>query len=149
MITIQRERFEDAIEDLTPLLARHWREIAEDKDEVPLSPGYDIYCDLDSGDKLLFVTVRNDEVLLGYFIGILGPGLHYQETFECHMDIAYVDPEIRRTKVGYKLFQFVEDELKKIGVKRWFVNSKLKHDLSSFYEKLGFSAIETVHSKML
>jgi GNAT superfamily N-acetyltransferase len=65
------------------------------------------------------------------------------------MDIFYVHPEHRGNGGGFILFEFVEKELKRRGVDRWMVGSKLHKDASFLFERLGFERIEIYYSKML
>lgn len=149
MITIQTESFEDNLPEFKPLFPLHWEELALNKDKVPLDPQYDIYIARERKDELIFVTVREDAEPIGYFIGFIAPGLHYQTCLTCTMDIFYVHPEKRTGRTGIKLFKFVEKELRRRGVDRWFVGSKCHADASALFEYLKFGKVETYYSKWL
>lgn len=150
MITIQHESFEDRLEELKPLLEGHWRELAMDQDRVPLVPNYDLYFRFERIEQLIFTTLRVDGELKGYFIGFIMPGIHYSTCLECKMDIFYVHPSVRADGMpGLKLFRSVEQELKRRGVQRWFVGTKLKADVSSIFKRLGFNPVETYYSKWI
>jgi len=149
MITAQLESFErliPEIEDLTPL---HWEELALNKDVVPLSPQYDVYIARERAGELVTMTLREAGKLIGYFIGFVAPGLHYSTCLTCHMDILFVHPEHRNGRAGTVLFKELEKELRRRGVQRWFVGTKCHHDISKFFERLGFERVEYVYSKML
>lgn len=149
MITIQLESFEDNLPEFKPLFPLHWEELALNKDKVPLDPQYDIYIARERKDELIFVTVREDAEPIGYFIGFIAPGLHYQTCLTCIMDIFYVHPEKRTGRTGIKMFKFVEKELRRRGVDRWFVGSKCHADASALFEYLKFGKVETYYSKWL
>lgn len=149
MITIQQESFAATLDELKPLLPIHYEELALNQDRVPLSPQFDIYLKREEMGELLFVTVREDAELIGYFIGFITPGLHYSTCLTCTMDIFYLHPEHRGGFTGVKLFRAVEKELKRRGVQRWFVGSKCKADASALFEFLKFDRVEIYYSKWL
>jgi len=149
MITAQIESFSECLPELMPLLPLHYEELALNKDEVPLDPQYDIYIARENMGELLFVTLRENGILIGYYIGFVAPGLHYKTCLTCTTDIFYVHPEQRGKKGGLDLFKTVENELKRRGVDRWFVGFKCHLDASGFFEILGFDRIEVYYSKMV
>lgn len=149
MITAQIESFTEQLDELKPLLPLHYEELALNKDTVPLDPQFDIYMARERAGELLFVTLRDAGELVGYFIGFIAPGLHYRTCLTCTMDIFYVRQDKRGAGAGQILFAMVEQELKRRGVQRWFVGSKLHKDSSFLFEKLGFQKVEVYYSKML
>lgn len=149
MITVQIESFQDRLGELSPLLPVHYEELALNKDKVPLDPQYDIYFERENRGELLFVTLREQGQLVGYFIGFINPALHYKTCLTCIMDIFYVHPDSRGNGGGQLLFQFVEKELKRRKVDRWFVGSKCHKDASWLFERLGFEQVEIYYSKFL
>lgn len=149
MITAQVENFTQALEELQPLLPLHYEELALNKDQVPLDPQYGIYLERDARGEVCFVTLRDAGELIGYFIGFIAPGLHYQTCLTCTMDIFYLRQDKRGKRGGVKLFRAVEAELKRRGVQRWFVGSKCHKDASRLFEYLDFERVEVYYSKML
>jgi len=149
LITYAIESFTERLPELKPLLPIHYEELALNKDKVPLSPQYHIYETRESMGELLFVTARKEGFLVGYFIGFIAPGLHYSTCLTCTMDIFYVHPDHRGSSAGIKLFSFVEKELNRRGVDRWFVGSKCHKDASKLFERLGFDRVEITYSKYL
>ena len=149
MITFEIELFTDNLPELKTILPLHYEELALDKDKVPLSPQYNIYEAREALGELLFVTARDRGELIGYFIGFINPGLHYSTCLTCIMDIFYIHPEHRGSNFGFKLFDFVEKELKRRGVDRWYVGSKCHLDASWLFERLGFDRVEVTYSKYM
>lgn len=149
MITAHVESFMERLTELQALLPMHWEELALNKDAVPLDPQYDIYAAREAKGELLFVTLREAGDLVGYFIGFIAPGLHYKTCLTCTMDIFYVRPDKRKGRAGSTLFKYVEAELRRRGVDRWFVGSKCHADASSLFEYLGFDRVEVFFSKWL
>ena len=149
MITLEVESFIECLPELKPILPIHYEELALNKDEVPLSPRYDIYEAKENAGELIFVTAREAGELVGYFIGFIAPGLHYSTCLTCSLDIFYIHPEKRGSSFGMELFKFTEKELRRRGVDRWFVGSKVHLDASWMFERLGFERVEIFYSKML
>lgn len=149
MITAHVESLTQRLEELKPLLPLHWDELALNKDKVPLDPQYDTYLERDAHGGVLFVALREAGELIGYFIGFIAPGLHYQTCLTCTMDIFYVRQDRRKGRAGLVLFKFVEAELKRRGVQRWFVGSKCHLDASALFERLGFDRVEVYYTKWL
>ena len=149
MITCHVESFEERLDELKVLLPDHYRELALNQDEVPLDPQYDVYIDNEHNGGLLFVVLRDAGEMVGYYIGFLAPGLHYKTCLTCITDIFYVKPERRDGTAGIKMFRFVEKELKRRGVQRWFTGSKVAHDASALFDFLKFERVEIFYSKWL
>lgn len=149
MITAQKEMFSERLSEFAPLFPIHYEELALNKDKVPLDPQYDIYLAKEAAGELLFVTLREAGEPVGYFLGFISPALHYKTCLTCIMDIFYVHPDKRGSGGGQMLFGFVEKELKRRKVDRWFVGSKCHKEASWLFEKLGFEKVEIFYSKWL
>lgn len=149
MITCHVESFEQQLEELQVLLPLHYRELALNQDKVPLSPQYHVYIERERAGGLLFVTLRDAGELVGYFIGFIAPGLHYSTCLTCTMDIFYVRQDKRVGSAGVRMFRFVEAELRRRGVHRWFMGSKLNADASPLFKRIGATPVETYYSKWL
>ena len=149
MITCQVEPFPPFLKEVKPILPIHWEELALHKEKVPLDPQYNVYLERDAQGGVILVTAREDGKLIGYFVGFIAPGLHYQTCLTCTMDIFYVHPDHRGGGTGYHLFKSAEKELKRRGVQRLFVGSKLHKDASWLFEKLGYEEVERYYSAWL
>lgn len=149
MITCHVESFEERLDELKVLLPDHYRELALNQDQVPLDPQYEIYIENEHKGGLLFVALRDAGVMVGYYIGFIAPGLHYKTCLTCITDIFYVRPDKRNGTAGIKMFRFVEKELKRRGVNRWFTGSKVAHDASALFDYLKFDRVEIFYSKWL
>lgn len=149
MITFHVESFTERLTELQKLLPLHYEELALNKDKVPLDPQYHVYIEREKQGGLLFVTMREDGELAGYLIGFVAPGLHYQTCLTCITDIFYVRKESRGGRAGIKLMKFVEEELKRRGVQRWFIGSKVHKDASPLFEYMEMAPVETTYSKWI
>ncbi len=136
--------------EVQPLVHRHWEDLALNRDKVPLLPNWSRYRQLEGEGALSIVTARRNGKLVGYSCMILSPGLHYSTCFEARMDLFWLAPEVRNQAMpGIRLFRAVEKELKRRGVQRVYVGSKLHKDVGRLFERLGYTPIETWYSRML
>jgi hypothetical protein len=149
MITYHPESFEERLDELKVLLPEHYRELALNQSHVPLDPQYGYYIEQERNGRLLFMVAREDGQMIGYFIGFIAPGLHYQTCLTCAMDIFYIRKDKRTGSAGLKLFRAVETELRRRGVQRWFMGSKLHADASALFKRIGAAPVETHYSKWL
>jgi|SRR6185295_2188435 len=149
MITTHQEKIADRLEEIKQLLPLHYKELALNQDSVPLDPQYDIYLRREAAGEVIFTVLRENGEMIGYFIGFIAPGLHYRTCLTCTMDIFYVRKDKRKQGAGIALFTEVEKELRRRGVQRWFMGSKLHLDASYLFEKIGAEHVETYYSKWL
>ena len=147
LLKAQAESYTAALPELKEHYCAHWVELGTDPD-IPLSPNYELYKQMDEMGMIVLVTLRDGAKLAGYFIGIVVPELHYSTCLTCTADIYYVLPAYR-TGNGVKLFRAAEKELVRLGVNRWYVNSKIHKDAGALLRRLGFKKIEEGYSKRL
>ncbi len=149
MLTAAPEPFAPFLEEVKPLLPRHWEELGLNKETVPLSPQYDEYLRRNALGMVFTIALRDNGVLAGYFVGFKAPGLHYSTCLTLHLDIFWLAPEHRGQMGGVKLFKAVEREAKRQGIQRMFVGTKVHADASALFERLGYTFVERVYSVML
>lgn len=152
MISYKVEKLKNILHELKEgILDAHYEEIALNKDTIPLDPDYNKYLSLEDADTLFILTVRDKELIIGYFIGFITPHIHYNSTVFCFTDIYYIKPEYRKTLIGFNLFKEVEKELKLKNVNKWILPCKLHSGLdhSKLFEGIGFSQIEKVFAKTI
>jgi hypothetical protein len=149
MITCHVESLTERLEEMKVLFPLHYDELALNQDKVPLDPQYNIYLDRDAAGAIIFVTLRDAGEMVGYFVGFIAPGLHYQTCLTCTMDIFFLRKDKRNGSAGVRLFRFVEAELKRRGVQRWFMGSKIHADASALFKRIGAAPVETYYSKWL
>lgn len=149
MITCHVESFEERLGELQVLLPLHYRELALNQDKVSLQPQYPVYIEREREGGLLFVTLRDAGELVGYWIGFIAPGLHYETCLTATMDIFYVRKDKRTSTAGVRMFRFVEAELRRRGVQRWFMGSKIHADAGALFKRIGAVPVETYYSKWL
>lgn len=149
MIAARVESFTERLEELQPLLAAHWEKLAEDRDSVSLAPQYDAYLKLDAAGRIVFVTLRDDGILVGYWVALIQPGFHYKHCLEAHMDVWNVLPAYESGTGILILMREVEREYKRRGVQRAFAGEKLQRPCGRLYKAFGYRPVQVVHSKMM
>jgi len=150
MITFAIESFSDAYPESIALLRDHYAEISTHAAHgIELVPMLDVYRAREMDGSLMTVVGRQEGEIVAYFSAFIAPGLHYRDCLTCLPDIFYVRPDLRTGRAGIRMFKFVENELRRRGVKRWAVGSKIAHDASALFRYLGFEQVETTYEKWL
>lgn len=147
MITAQVETLANGgLDEIKPLLPGHYEELSLHQFHgVPLNPQYQVYLDREARGEVVYVTLRERGMLIGYFVGFVAPGLHYQDCLTLHLDIFYVVPDHRGNGGGLILFNAVKAEAKRRGVEAWFCGNKehAKVHATALFEAMGFEKVET------
>lgn len=131
------------------LFVRHWREVALNHADVPLDIDHARYDALADVGGLHVLTVRRDGLLIGYHVAIVSGHLHYASTLHGITDVYWIAPECRHGITAMRLFQAVERELKKLGVRKLFTATKLHMDQGPLFERLGYKPVERLYAKLI
>lgn len=140
-----------ALDEMKPHLSRHYDELSVHKSHgVALNPDFDWYLRQSEQGGIVYVTLRSEGALVGYFVGLISRHPHYR-TLECKMDLLYVVPEHRGSRGGLVLGQAVEAELKRRGVQTWWMGFKEEHreHMEKLLQFLGMKKAETYYMKWL
>jgi hypothetical protein len=137
------------IEELLPLVKRHWEEIAKYKD-IALAPGIGEYAKFQSNGMLRYFTVREDEKLIGYAVFFVGPNLHYQGCIQANQDVIFIVPE-RRGWVGIRFLKWLDVTLAEEGVQLVLHHLKAKEgqNFGKVLERQGYELMDHVYAKRL
>lgn len=149
MITVNEEPFDKLLQELKPMLDKHWEELAVNKEERPLDVDYERYSRLSQEGLLKILTLRKDGVLVGYASFIVSSNLHYKGWVNAVCDVYYVLPEVRKEGLGTSFFKEIVQWLKFHKVNSIYVHDKLKHSHSKLFESLGFTAIEQTYEMVI
>jgi N-acetylglutamate synthase-like GNAT family acetyltransferase len=131
------------------LFVRHWREVALNHAQVPLDVDYERYDEMAARGAVHVVTARRDGLLIGYHVAFIAGHMHYRSTLHAVTDVYWIAPECRHGVTAIRLFQAVERELAKRGVKKLFTATKLHLDQGPLFERLGYKPVERMYSKLL
>jgi len=143
------ERWRDIKSEMLPMLVEHWKEVALNHADVPLDIDEERYDGLDAVGALHILTVRRAGKLIGYHVAIVSGHLHYKSTLHGITDVYYIAPEHRHGITGMRMFQAVESELKKLGVRKLFTATKLHMDQGPLFERLGYRPVERLYAKLI
>jgi GNAT superfamily N-acetyltransferase len=121
-IKYAREDLYEVKDEAAHLLEKHWEEIALNKEKIKLNPDWNAYDAMYKSGQLGIYTARKNGKLIGYFVVVATPSLHYKDHLFAVNDIIYLDPEHRKGFVGIKLIKFAEEDLKKFGVSVFTIN---------------------------
>ncbi len=149
--SFQAETFRSFMGELPPLLYQHWLEVALDRDKIKLEPNFEAYLAIDDAGCLASQTMRDDGALVGYFISIVVPHLHYKSSLTASTDVYFIDPAHRRGLVSYRFLRFVMRDLKRRGVQKHYTMRKLHLDprIGDLWERLGYKPVELWYTKIL
>ena len=148
-VKIQVESYEQARPGVELLLEEHWREVALYQDEIKLAPDFERYESLYAAGKLIIVTARLAEVLIGYSIFILHNHIHYKNCLVASQDVLFVTGTQRKTGAGIRLIRGSEDVLRKLGVNRITHHCKQINNLQEILTALGYLVEEVIVGKLI
>jgi L-amino acid N-acyltransferase YncA len=150
MTTFAREILFEVIDEIQPLLALHYAELARNKDRVKLEPMWERYAHAEASgrDAFQIYTARDEQgVLVGYAAFFVQPHMHYRELFPAINDVIFVHPQ-HRDSTGLRLIRFCERELQKYAHKIVF-HVKLDTPMAALLPRLGYALEEHVYGKFL
>ena len=137
-------------EEIKPLLQEHWREIAVDRDTIPLHVNVEQYRHLAACGSLVLITARDSVRLVGYIAAIMSNHLHYASTLHAIIDVFWLEPEYRQGRNGLGLFVALEAELARCGVRKVIGQTKLgAADVWPVFKFLGWTETERLYTKVL
>lgn len=150
MITFHVEPWSDFKTEAAVLFPIHWREIALHQDAIKLAIDFAALDGLDSEGALHVVVAREAGKIVGYWLGVIRPHLHYRDSLTAYTDVFYVRQESRRDVFVFQhMLDYVETSLAKRGVQKLFIASKCHKDLSKIFERRGMTRTEVVYTKLL
>lgn len=148
-IVFDEEKLSDIRDEIYPLLEKHWLEIGLYNDRVILDPDWDRYDTAESAGMLKTITARDKGKLIGYYIAIVAPALHYQGSLYAVNDVVYLDGDYRNSKVGFKMFQYAEEVFKRMGCHVMTVHMKTQLPFDSLCEGLDMDYAERLYTKYI
>lgn len=145
MITLHLESWQDYSRDpqCAVLWAEHYDEIAGDK-TMPCGPDSPFFAFCDVNGMLQLLTARRAGVMIGYCIILVKPHPHYRTVLCGFEDCYFLTASERKGWAGVRL---IKESLKKLqarGVKRAYFMTKLNHDVSKLFSRLGATNTDSV-----
>lgn len=149
MITYQVESFIGIWDELAPFVPIHWAELGLDQQDVPVDMDLEAYKVHDDAGRLHMVTTRDDGKLIGYHISIIATMLHYKSTKHAVVDLYYLLPEYRQSRIGLDMFKYAEMRFAELGVIKIITGSKLHLHHEKLFLGLEYKATDIVYTKII
>lgn len=131
------------------MLRAHWEELGQDRDKIPLIVNWDTYFNMEAKGELAVYGVYDEAVLIGYSIYFLFKSPHYDTELFAKNDVIYLHPPYRKEGIGCKFMEFIEQELKSLGVDKITYHVKPNTAIIGLLEEFGFTEIETIYGKFI
>jgi GNAT superfamily N-acetyltransferase len=154
-LTIQAEPFWAIAKECPKLFRAHFREMGRQLAGIPFDLDWNAFAAASQMERLLFVTVRDGDQLVGYVSTQLGPHQNYKSTLHGFINAVWLHPDYRKGWTGLRLLKENEYLLKKRGVVRVMVAEMLSYKnandrrLRVLFKRMGYTPIEVHWEKVL
>jgi GNAT superfamily N-acetyltransferase len=146
-ITYQREAAVDLWPELTPLLEKHYHEIAHYPD-IPLCPDHLFYEQAEAAGLLRTYTARVDGRLVGYANFFFRPNPKYSGSRQAVADNVFLDPDYRHGRLGMGMLIFAHESLEAEGAEVIMHHVKIAHPaLGRLLEHLGYEPVDIIYAR--
>jgi len=132
--------------ELSSLFEQHKDEVGSFGD-IPVDPDWKMYDTLCKHGFMHILILRYNLKLVGYYIVMINRHLHYNIII-AENDIVYIHPD-HRGMIAIKFLKWIDQYLKKCGVKYTHVGVKPFRDFSSVLKRMGYKVMETRYYKEL
>ncbi len=149
MMHIKQEPLSTAWEDILLLLPAHWDEVVGDKLHGHLNPDLTVYSQIEDADRLVLVTVRDNDILIGYVSFFISSHPHSKDTVVALNDAMYLKPKYRGRKIATDMIHHAESCLFYRGVNQMLLSVGHNTPAESFAEVSGFKPYEVTYSKII
>ena len=140
----------EIVRDHCPKLNKmHYEEVCPHSLEIPLSINWPEYEEIQRKGALFTIIIIVNDAIMGYAWFTLLYPTHYQDTLHAINNVIYVHPKIRKSGIGLKFIRYLEKELKQIGVKKIYFNSKVKTNFPVVLEHFNYIPEEIIYSKWI
>lgn len=145
-----QEATKEWAEEAHSLFLEHNEEMGDYVD-IPLDIDYERYLSLGEAGKLLILTARFNEELVGYIVYVITSSPQYKSSMHAYQDTLFVKKDKRKSLLGcgFILLKHSEKILKEMGVQVVHQHVELKHDFSRFLEKLDYKHTGKMYQKRL
>ena len=120
--TLQVEPFRSIAEEVGPLMAAFWREVADMGRGIPAKINTDRFFFTESIGQFYLVTLRKGTELVGYF-GVQITRSPLAEVLIGYEESVYVKPEHRLGSLGWAMCLYAETVAKAVGVDQWRISA--------------------------
>lgn len=147
-VTFAIERMRDIEAEIKPLHQAHWHETEGHRHGLDLNPDYETFKRYERTGRYVLFTARKAGCLVGNCAMYLGMSAHTQ-TLVATEDTLYLLPEARRGTTGRAFIGYVEDGLRKLGVREIDITVKTVNRAERLFRMLGYRHVENGLTKIL
>jgi GNAT superfamily N-acetyltransferase len=148
-VKFQRETLFDVIEEVKPILEKHYDELCLRKDAMALKPRWDVYSNLEAVDAFVVFTARDEAGLAGYAAFFVSAHMHYADLIVAQNDVLYVVEEHRKGSVPMRLINYCKSQLAAIGTHKIVYHAKYSNNLRALLNRLGYGDEEAMCGMLL
>lgn len=148
-----QETYEMIHEEIKPLIAKHYEEIAKYKD-IPLDPDWSTYQAMESLGILKIFSCRlpaTEEMgkgeLVGYALYFVRKHLHYSSMLLAQQDILFIAKEHRGK--GMVFIDWCDQRLKEMGCDVTMQHVKSTHNFGRMLERIGYELMDLIYTRRL
>ncbi len=148
-LTFQKETFAAIMHELPDIWSALWLEQSTDKEEVPMEPDWYRYAAMDAAKQLHILTVRHEAHLVGFYMALVMPSLHFRSLLTAYADLYYIYPAYRFGWAGVRMVKEAETMLKMLGVKKSYVMTNSRNPITMLLKRLKYDLVEYAFAKFL
>lgn len=130
------------------LLLEHYEELTLNKAKIKLKPVWVRYETMEKFNQFYAITVRDDNVIVGYSGFIVQPHLHYEDVIVAQNDVLFLKKEYRLGTTGIRLLKYSEQCMKDLGANKITWHVKYSNDFRSILYRMGYLDEDVILGKM-
>lgn len=134
---------------VTPLLERHFQEIAKFKDISTVKPDVERYEMIESQGRFIGLVAELGDEVIGYSANFILMNLHYSDVRFCQNDVLYVVPEHRKSRAGYLLMKFTVATAQERGAQLMLWHAKENTALNTLLPRHGYEVMDVIWAKRI
>lgn len=143
-----KELLEEHWADFFYLAQEHWKETEGYRHSQQLNPSFKRYVGYEKCGFLHYFTARDGIKIAGHCLMYISPSMHTQELIATE-DVWFMLPEYRKGRNAFRLYEFVEEELRNKNVVEISMTAKTVNSVNSLLERLGYKMVYYGYSKHL
>ena len=140
VITFSEEKFADAWPEFQHLAQAHWDETMRPVSQDAFRPDVKRFTQYNETGFYRLYIARKDGIMVGDLGVYISDSMHTQKRVASE-DSWYMVPEVRNGRTALRFVQFVEDELKKLGVTSIDTTTPPNKNSRKLLEFLGYKHI--------
>lgn len=145
MITVEREKWTECIDELMPLCIEAHNIDEQETYGLELDFDSDLYTQSEKSGQFHCLVMRKDGVPVGFHWITVNPLARFKSKWQACTDAIFVKPEYRRH--SNFLIKCSEDYIKQLGCFTWALATLDACYRGAMWERKGFEKAETIFMK--